>query len=107
MSKYFAAGAVGAAIPLLLNFVWGAASESNGKREGERRKCVGIDIGVANYNVAIGEPIFSNKGDITDFIIHKRKNGITSAEPLETLQDIIKFIKENQQTSAINVKEEQ
>lgn len=39
-------------------------------------KFVGIEINETNYNVAIGEAIINNKGQITDFRITKRKNGM-------------------------------
>jgi len=46
---------------------------------------VGIELGGTNYNVAIAEPILNNKGEIIDFKIIKRKNGVTYNDPEESL----------------------
>jgi hypothetical protein len=47
---------------------------------------VGIELGGTNYNVAIAEPILNNNGEILDFRITKRKNGITYTNPEESIK---------------------
>ena len=75
-------GLVGAAGTLLLSYLWGTGAEQGARKPWEKKKFVGIELGGTNFNVAIGEPILNNKGQITDFILIKRKNGITYADPL-------------------------
>ena len=71
---------VGLGLPLLYTIIKGMVGE--GKEKNLQHKIVvGIEIGVNNYVVGIGEPIFNNKGEITDFNIIKRKNGTTDQNP--------------------------
>jgi hypothetical protein len=86
---------VGLGIPVLYNFIRSFASEEKGARKLDKKRFVGIELGMSNYNVAIGEAITNNRGEIADFNIIKRKNGITSEVPEKTLGEIIKFVKEN------------
>jgi fructokinase len=107
LSKQFAVGAVvGASVPLLFSLIKALTSGEKGCKQLEKKRFVGIELGGTNYNVAIGEPLLNNKGQITDFVIVKRKNGITYADPQEALSEIIRFIQENQLQSAPNLKEE-
>lgn len=59
-------------------------------------KFVGIEIGEESYNVAIGEPILSNKGDITGFLIIKRRNGMIYDSPEKSFDEIMRFLRQNQ-----------
>jgi hypothetical protein len=71
---------VGLGLPLLYTILRGIAGEGRDKKL-HRKIVVGIEIGVNNYVVGIGEPILNNKGEITDFNITKRKNGTTDQNP--------------------------
>lgn len=107
MSKQLAVGfSLGAAVPLLYSLIKTLTTSAQENRQLDKKRFVGIELGGTNFNVAIGEPILNNKGQITDFFIVKRKNGITYAEPQDSLREIIKFIQENQPQSAVNIKEE-
>lgn len=70
-----------------------------GEKEVQKRRYVGIELGGTNYNVAVGEPIVNNKGEIVDFKIIKRRNGNTYQDPTQTLKDIIEFIESNNNSS--------
>ncbi len=71
---------VGLGLPLLYSLLRGMAGEGKDKKFAHKM-VVGIEIAVNNYVVGIGEPILNNKGEITDFNITKRKNGITDPNP--------------------------
>lgn len=59
----------------------GSGEKEKGGQYEDKMKFVGIEIGEDSYNVAIGEPIINNKGDICGFVIIKRRNGMIYDSP--------------------------
>lgn len=47
--------------------------------------------------MAIGEPIINNKGDISGFVIIKRRNGMIYDSPEKSFDEIMKFLTQNQE----------
>ena len=75
----------------------GSGEKEKGNQYEDKMKFVGIEIGEDSYNVAIGEPIISNKGDITGFLIIKRRNGMIYESPEKSFDEIMRFLKQNQE----------
>jgi hypothetical protein len=83
---------LGASITIPLLYALIARGQPSNPNNPAQRLYVGVEIGVSNYNVAIGEPIFNNKGGVVDFNILKRKSGVTDEDPEKTLREIFSFI---------------
>lgn len=74
-----------------------SGEKDKGNQYADKMKFVGIEIGEESYNVAIGEPILNNKGDITGFLIIKRRNGIIYDSPEKSFDEIMRFLRQNQE----------
>lgn len=90
--------ALGVACVPLAGYLYQQLKENSSPKDKRNRRYVGIELGGTNYNVALAEPVFNNKGEIVDFNIIKRRNGNTFTDPTQTLYDIIDFISANQQS---------
>ena len=84
-----ALAAIGILILPLAGYLYQKARNAN---RDKKQLYVGVELGGTNYKVAIGQSVTNNKGQVIDFKIIKRKEGVTYNDPKECLAEIVEFI---------------